>query len=85
MTIPPTEAVARVAFLPRGQLLPTVLGTAGCVEVIVRVTADQDPGEVTVLFAGFSTGAVESNAQAITEMAQVLLGILPETNTKETP
>lgn len=83
MTIPPTEAVARVAFLPRGQLLPTVLGTAGCVEVIVRVTADDDPGRVTVLFAGFPTGAVEANTQAITEMAQVLLGILPETKSNE--
>lgn len=82
MTEPtPVEAVARVAFVPRGQLLPTTLGTSRCVEALIRVTADDDPGAVTVVFAGFPTGAVESNAQAITEMAQVLLGILPETNT----
>lgn len=79
MTQPvPTEAVARVAFLPRGQLLPTVLGTSGCVEAVIRVSADDDPATVTVLFAGFGTGAVEANETAIREMAAVLLGILPE-------
>lgn len=74
----PTEAVARVAFLPRGRLLPTVLGTSGCVEAVIRVSAHDEPATVTVLFTGFGTGAVEANETAIREMAAVLLGILPE-------
>lgn len=79
MTDPvPTEAVARVAFLPRGQLLPTTLGTSGCVEAIIRVSAFDEPASVTVLFTGFATGAVEANERAIREMAAVLIGILPE-------
>ena len=86
MTQPvPTEAVARVAFLPRGQLLPTVLGTSGCVEAIIRVSAEDDPATVTVLFAGFGTEAVEANETAIREMAAVLLGILPEPEPRVKP
>lgn len=83
MTDPvPTEAVARVAFLPRGQLLPTTLGTSGCVEAIIRVSAFDEPASVTVLFTGFATGALEANERDIREMAQVLLGILPEPRVK---
>lgn len=86
MTDPvPTEAVARVAFLPRGQLLPTTLGTSGCVEAIIRVSAFDEPAIVTVLFTGFGTGAVEANERAIREMAQVLLGILPESEPEPDP
>ena len=86
MTDPvPTEAVARVAFLPRRQLLPTTLGTSGCVEAIIRVSAFDAPATVTVLFTGFGTGAVEANEKAIREMAAVLLGILPESEPEPDP
>lgn len=86
MTEPvPTEAVARVAFLPRGQLLPTTLGTSGCVEAVIRVSAYDEPASVTVLFTGFATGAVEANEEAIREMAAVLIGILPEAPAEPEP